>query len=182
MPLVIISGPSAVGKDHFISIAVEIIAARMITPFTTRPRRQGEVGGREYDFVSRDEFRLRIREHYFYDWDYTLGNYYGCSHNSVDLAINSSRVFIMHALARMAIRIAARAPDTRLVFLKPNDPNMLRARLEARGYSSEELDAREGHWQEEMEHIGLFDYVIEGAESLSASEITRVIEGVAQDR
>jgi len=156
--LVIISGPSGIGKDTLIRGLVSRYGARFEIPYTSRRSRASERNGVDYHFVSRDEFRQGIRDRRFLEWDYCLDEYYGFG---ASLAPRDTELIVTHALARMALRIWARIwPLTRLVFLMPHDVGALRARLELRCGSDDELKARLAHGEEEMRHAPLFDYVM----------------------
>lgn len=169
--LLIIAGPSGVGKNRWIDVATRELGMDFIVPYTTRMPRPDEVPGRDYQFVDPARFQKRIAEGFFCDWDFALGNYYG-SGPELEAAVQSERPTIIHALARMAIRLHLRFPSSRLLFLEAADLSELERRLRDRGYSDAELAERSRHWAEEAQHRPLFDRVISDAERLDDSAIS----------
>ncbi|WP_412163529.1 hypothetical protein [Curtobacterium flaccumfaciens] len=178
--IVIVSGPSAVGKNYLCEYAAAQ-GFRFITPFTTRLPRDGERDGEDYHFLSVEDFQDRIRANFFYDWDYVLGNYYGSSRVAIEDCLADSAVSFIHALARMAIRLKLRAVKVHTVLLLPSSEKVLESRLAVRDTAPEELDARRAHWVEEERHARLFDQVIEEADSTDASLMLSSITSRLQD-
>lgn len=182
--LLIISGPSGVGKNRWIDIADRELAIEFVVPYTTRRPRPDEVDGRDYWFIDQADFQARIAAGFFCEWDFALGNYYG-SGPELEAAIESERPAIVHALARMAVRLHVRFPSSRLLFLEAADLTELDRRLRERGYDDRELAERAGHWEEEVHHRVLFNRVIGDAEGLTDEAITeclRVELGFARAR
>src|SRR5437588_12813042 len=103
--LVILSGPSGVGKSRLIDLACVSFGFRPAVPVTTRPIRPGEREGADYEYVSKDQFRQLIQKGVMLDWDFALQNYYGYRLDLLQRTAAGENV-IVHALARMAIRIA----------------------------------------------------------------------------
>jgi guanylate kinase len=172
--LVVVSGPSGVGKSRLIEMAGSSLGFRTILPYTTRQRRPNEAENTEYVFVTKPEFKDLIRRRQLFDWDYTLHNYYGCPRQVETLATEPAPV-IIHALARMAVRISMRLPNVVLVFLRPHSQATLTERLALRNYSDEEFLLRQEHWREEQEHASMFDIVVEDAEVISAAGATQLL-------
>lgn len=174
--LVIISGPSGVGKDTLVRELVARYGGRFETPYTTRQARPDERDGSDYHFVSRDDFQRRVRDRAMVEWDYCLGEYYGFAWS---LKPRDNEIVVTHALARMAVRIWARLfPSVRLVFLMPRDSSALAARLEQRCGSTEEVSARLAHGEEEMVHAALFHHLLTVA---GGREALAIYEGELRD-
>lgn len=161
-PFVILSGPSGVGKSVLVTAAVDA-GWTFVPPFTTRKPRTGEVPDVDYCFVSVGQFQDKIRRAELVGWDFALGHYYG-SGNELRHAVATGKPLILHALARLALRLREAFPQTRLVFLDASDDEVLEHRLRARGASGADLVARRLHWQEERTHAPLFDEVLDAAE------------------
>jgi guanylate kinase len=172
--ILIISGPSGVGKNRWIDIATRELGMEVIVPYTTRKPRPDEVPGRDYQFIDPPEFQDKIATGFFCEWDFALSNYYG-SGPELAAAVESARPTIIHALARMAVRLHHRFPSSRLLFLEAADLAELERRLRNRGYSDVELEARARHWDEETQHRPLFDRVVSEAERLSDEAIGAVL-------
>lgn len=176
--LVLISGPSGVGKNHFIRHACNE-GFTTVPPITSRPRRDGEAEGLDYEFVSRAEFQARIKRRCFLDWDYTLSNYYGLSDQLVEQAASDQHV-ITHALARMAVRVGLDLPNSLLVFLQSSSRSLLEARMTARGFNAGQLAERRAHWGEEEVHASLFDVIIPSGDALGDQALTEHVKAVTQ--
>jgi guanylate kinase len=169
--MIIISGPSSVGKNTLISSIISKTSSKFIVPVTSRNKREGEGDGRDYEFLSKTKFREEIRNQTIEDWDYTLGNYYGFRRN---LSASSGALTVTHALARMALRIRLRIPDVVLIFLRPLDSNNHLERLHERFPDDEDRLARIAHWKEELEHECLFDHILSvrgGTEALGGNHV-----------
>ena len=156
--VILIAGPSGVGKNTLISRIVDHCAIRFEVPYTTRNPRAGEIEGKDYFFISDVEFQQRIRASAFVDWDFTVGNYYGFVPSLVD---DSLQPVITHCLARMAIRIRTKYPDrVKLLFLRPLSLSLTGERLRERGIGEAEFNARLEHGREELIHAAIFDHIL----------------------
>lgn len=170
--LIIITGPSAVGKSHLCDSAVAA-NFHLITPLTTRKMRDGETQDGEYHFVSRQTFQSLITGGQLNDWDYAFGEYYGAYLSDVQAAVESKEIIFIHALAKIAIRTACRFREGVLtVMLVPSeDKSVLAARLLARGMSDTELRSRIDHNEDEVAHLPLVDFVIQDAEARDSGDV-----------
>ena len=172
---IIISGPSGVGKSAIIAaLADRGRCFRFVTPVTTRTIRSDEIDGHDYEFISKLEFQTLIANNKLYEWDYILNNYYGFRINA--FIRERDKVNITHALARMALRIKAKRQSVITLFLEPNDDLIVRDRLANRG-EQEEIHERIRHGIDEKAHISLFDYVIQGIDTIDfVTELMEVIQ------
>src|ERR1051325_11352255 len=105
-PVVMIVGPSQVGKSAAIVELVSRHNYRFVPTYTTRVPRTAEVDGRDYHFLTPNEFQRRICANEFNDWDYFLSNYGGIPSQPF-LQPGDERT-VLHVLARMALRIEQR--------------------------------------------------------------------------
>ena len=152
--MIIISGPSTVGKNPFIYEICERYAFTYVIPYTTRKMRYDELEGKDYIFLSKKEFQSRIKSREMNEWDYCLDNYYGYMY---DFPGNSSH--ITHGLSRMALRIKAKYPkEVRTVFLMPDNKDRIYNNLK-QIYSGKTLYLREALVEEELCHSALFDKI-----------------------
>ena len=177
--LIIVSGPSGVGKSRLLNLCVDGLGWRTVVPWTTRPIREGERAGSGYQFCNRDRFREWIESGVMEFWDYTVGNYYGYDATLRERAERGDTV-IIQALARMGIRIAAAIDGSATVFLRAADERTLFERLRQRGYDERELSLRREHWAEEREHSAMFDIQIDEAELADTDAILRVMRETMQ--
>lgn len=93
--LVVISGPSGVGKSTICRQAAERLGAVLSVSATTRPRGASEVDGRDYYFLTRQEFQRRIAAGEFLEYAEVFGNYYGTPRRPVEQAIAEGKIVIL---------------------------------------------------------------------------------------
>lgn len=153
--MIIISGPSTVGKNPFIyEVCNRYNNFEYVTPYTTREKRIEEVEGYDYFFLSKEEFHTKIKDKIFTEWDYCLDNYYGYASH-----FPGTKSQITHGLSRMALRIKEKHPsDVTTVFLMPLDLERIYYNLK-QIYSGRALELRKALVEEEICHSVLFDNV-----------------------
>jgi guanylate kinase len=132
--LIVISAPSGCGKT---TIAKAILSRYPEMLFsvsaTTRPQRDGEVHGKDYFFLTKDEFKERIRIGDLIEWEEIYGNYYGTLKSEVDKALLQGSVMLFDVDVKGALSIRRHFyNDSVLVFIKPPSVEELRKRLESR--------------------------------------------------
>ncbi|WP_082383531.1 hypothetical protein [Frigoribacterium sp. RIT-PI-h] len=177
--ILIISGPTAVGKSHLCA-HIEQLGVPFITPYTTRDMRPGERNGRDYHFVTKVEFQAMVTSRQIGNWDYAMSNYYGTSRAELIAAIGSDELYVVHCLARMAVRILHQWPQrVWSVSLMPESKDMLLTRLATRDMTGSERLQRELHIKEESEHAVMFDQVIPTTSDNSAQALlSQIVEAV----
>ena len=160
--LIVLSGPSGVGKD-----AVLARMRRSQRPFhyvvtaTTRPRRAGEKNGVNYHFLSRKEFQQMIDKRQFLEWANVYGNYYGVPRDEVSPALSKGVDTIVKVDVQGAATIKKILPQAVFIFLMPPSVPALQKRLKRRrSESSEDLALRLATGRRETRSLPLFDYVI----------------------
>jgi guanylate kinase len=127
---------------------------------TTRRPRQNEVDGREYHFVTRDQFVSNIEAGNFLEWAEVHGNLYGTSRSELARAAEN-RGIIFDVDHQGARQIKSHLPDAVSVFILPPDMKTLHARLEGRASEDAATVARRfGVALTEIAHYGLFDYLL----------------------
>lgn len=152
--MIIISGPSTIGKNPFIYQACNLYNLQYITPCTTRERRMEERDGKDYFFLSKSEFQSKIQNEKMTEWDYCLGNYYGYMFTFPGISNQ-----ITHGLSRMALRIKAKyTNEITTIFLMPNNKDRIYDNLK-QIYSGKSLSLREELVEEEICHSALFDKI-----------------------
>ena len=166
--LVIISGPSGVGKDTIIDEMRrrEIAAGRegrrhYVITMTTRSPRDGEVDGVDYHFVTRDEF-LRIRaERGFLEANELYGNWYGSPRQQVRDALSDGQDVILKIDVQGAQVVKEQVSEALLIFIIPPSLETLFARLRARATeTADELNARQRNAAIELARQGDYDHVV----------------------
>lgn len=178
--LIVLAGPSTVGKNFLCDLAIDR-GYQFVVPSTTRPRRQGETDGKDYHFVSKEDFENSVRQGLFCEWDYVLGHYYGDSLAAVEFAIHSRNIWFLHAMAKMCVRMKARyGSKLHTVLLRPTNQAALSQRLADRGYRGSELAQRTQHGLDELAHVALMDQVLEDVDQADAELLLNMILAGAQ--
>lgn len=161
--LVILSGVSGAGKDTVKKELMNKMEDVITLPsYTSREPRDGEQEGVEYHFISKDEFKDRIENNEFYEYDVHHENYYGTSRRLMNEKIESGKIIIKDIEVNGTenlINILKNEIKLITIFLKV-DEQELRSRLEKRGESKESIDLRLSRLEYEESKIGLYDYVI----------------------
>lgn len=139
----VITGPSGVGKGTLISKLLEAIPElELSVSATTRKPRPGEVDGREYHFLSEEEFERRVAAGDFLEHATYSGNRYGTLRSAVDERLAAGRSVVLEIELQGARQVRDAKPDAVLIFIAPPDPGALRERLRGRGTDSDEAIER----------------------------------------
>jgi guanylate kinase len=160
--LVVLSGPSGVGKDS----VIELIRARspwvwLSVSLTTRPRRDYEVDGVHYNFVTRPEFERMVAGDQLLEWAEFAGNLYGTPRAPVQARLAAGIPVLLKIDLQGARQVRAAMPDALLVFLAPPSPEELKRRLVGRGTEDEEtIRRRLEHADEELAAEPEFDVTV----------------------
>jgi len=160
LPL-IVSSPSGAGKTTLTTALLkQLPELRFSVSHTTRKPRQNEQDGREYHFTSRAEFIRLIEQGAFLEWAEVHGNLYGTG--SAEIARNQNARGIIFDIDHQGARqIKSSEPDAVAVFILPPNMAILEKRLRGRASEDEEtVQRRFGVALREIEHYGLFDYVL----------------------
>jgi guanylate kinase len=175
--LVVISGPSGVGKDTVIKRMKELnYPFHFVVTATTRPRRKGEVHGVDYIFVSEAKFKKWMREGELLEHALVYGQYKGVPKEQVRQALASGQDVIMRVDVQGAATLRSLAPDAVLVFLIAGSEEELLGRLHGRGTETEgALQERTVTLREEMKRIPEFDYVVVNRDG----QLDRAVENIA---
>lgn len=174
--LLIISSPSGAGKTTLTSrLLSEVSGLTFSISHTTRKPRHGETNGKEYHFVARDEFEALIEAGAFLEWAEVHGNLYGTSKAEIERR-RTARGIVFDIDHQGARQIKCAAPDAVAVFILPPSMAVLEQRLRGRASEDEEtVQRRFGVAKREIEHYGLFDYVLVNAD---LDEATRKLSSI----
>lgn len=159
--LLIVSSPSGAGKTTLTNaLRARISGLLFSVSHTTRKPRTSEVHGREYYFVERAEFERLVREDTFLEWAEVHGNLYGTSRAEIERA-SGARGLIFDVDHQGARQIKSTRPDAIGVFILPPSMLMLEQRLRGRASEDEATVLRRFTVAiQEIQHYGLFDYVL----------------------
>ena len=161
--LFVVSGPSGCGKT---TIAGEILRRHPDMKFsvsaTTRPKRQGEVNGKDYLFITKKEFEEKIKRGELIEWENIYGEYYGTLKSEVDRAEKSGHPILFDVDVNGALSIKSRYSDqTVIIFIKPPSIEALLDRLRNRRTETpSELARRSERFKMELERSKDFDYCV----------------------
>ena len=160
--LVVISGPSGVGKDAVLErLKSSNVPYHFAVTATARPKRENEVDGLDYIFVERDEFQSMIRNDELLEWAEVYGNPYGVPKSPVRVALARGQDVILKIDVQGADNIRRLVPGAVYVFLAPPDMSELEHRLtRRRTESTETLKVRLATAAKELEEAAKFDYVV----------------------
>ncbi|NQU74724.1 MAG: guanylate kinase [Planctomycetes bacterium] len=134
--LFVISGPSGVGKSTVTRQVLKRTGAAFSISVTTRPRRQGEVDGRDYLFVDDERFRRMIGDDALLEWAEVFGHYYGTPAEPVEKNLAAGKKVLLEIDVQGGRQIAGRCPDAVLILLVPPGGAELGRRLSGRGTES----------------------------------------------
>jgi guanylate kinase len=164
--LIVISGPSGVGKDTVIQRMKERnLPFHFVVTATTRPPRANEIHGKDYFFVSHEEFARMIDADELLEFAYVYNDYKGIPKSQVRQALASNMTVIMRLDVQGAATIRKLCPDALLIFLTTQDEDELVRRLKARDTDShDEISMRIAMARKEFNRLDEFDYVIENRE------------------
>ena len=160
--LVVISGPSGVGKDAVLErMRSSNVPYHFAVTATARPKRDSEVDGVDYIFVERDEFQSMIRNDELLEWAEVYGNPYGVPKSPVRDALARGQDVILKIDVQGADNIRRLVPGAVYVFLAPPDMSELEHRLtRRRTESTDTLKVRLATAANELDEAEKFDYVV----------------------
>ncbi|WP_288644329.1 guanylate kinase [uncultured Helicobacter sp.] len=160
--ILILSGPSGSGKSTLCKMIQEHIAKTYFSiSTTTRPPRDGEVNGKHYFFVKKEEFIANIKNNMFLEWAEVHNNYYGTALAPIQKALKEGKIVIFDVDVQGHKSIKEKYPKAKSVFITTKSKEILRERLMARQTDSHaNIELRLLHAYKEMQHIEHFDYVI----------------------
>jgi len=160
--LIVVSGPSGVGKDSVVQRMKERgFPFHFVVTATTREKREAEVNGRDYWFVSKDEFARMIEENELIEYAIVYGDYKGIPKWEVREALASGKDVVMRIDVQGAESVRKLAPGALLIFITCEGEDELERRLRERKTETDDsLSLRIATARKELQRIESFDYVI----------------------
>ena len=179
--LVVISGPSGVGKDTVLDhMKQRGLPFHFVVTATTRPIRPGEVEGEDYFFVEEQEFLDMIDRGELIEHALVYNDHKGVPRQQIREAMDSGQDVVMRVDVQGAKTIRALAPQALMIFLTAGDEEELERRLQKRRTESEaDLQLRLATAKEELGYLELFDYAVLNADSqveVAVDTILAIIE------
>ncbi len=160
--LFVISAPSGAGKTTLCAEAMKIFPEiNLSVSCTTRNKRRGEIDGKDYHFINRDDFRKMIEAGAFAEWAEVHGELYGTTVETLKTAEAEGKDLILDIDWQGAKQIKESLKRGVYIFILPPSLAELKKRLEERGKDTQEVIARRlNNAREEIEHAPLYDYNI----------------------
>ncbi|MCK5052796.1 MAG: guanylate kinase [Anaerolineales bacterium] len=181
--LIVISGPSGVGKDTVLQHMKELkLPFHFVVTATSRPKREGEVEGVDYFFVSPDEFLGMVERDELLEHALVYNEYKGIPRRQVQDAFASGRDVVMRLDVQGAETIRQLYPEALLIFLSTQTEEELIARLKARRTESKEmLQLRIDTAREELYKVDLFDYYVVNADGQLDETVDAIVAIIASE-
>jgi guanylate kinase len=181
--VLVFSAPSGAGKTTIVKYLLNEFPELIFSvSATTRKPRAGEVHGREYFFISEDEFKKKIENNQFVEWEKFYDYYYGTLREFVDENLENGKFVVLELDVKGAVSIKNQYPDAVLIFIAPPSIEELKNRLKKRNTETEEdFKKRIERAEMEMEYMNKFDYVIvnddlEKAKNLAKEIVKKIIK------
>lgn len=180
----IISAPSGSGKSTLTHrLLAEVPDLRFSISYTTRAPRGQESDGKEYFFITRDEFERRIARGEFLEYAQVFGNYYGTHISELDRADAEGVDLILDIDVQGARQLKERIPAGVWIFILAPSREVLEQRLRARSQDSEPVIARRLHEAaEEIRNYSQYDYVLVNREVEASVETLKSIVKATRSR
>ncbi|MBS9336289.1 guanylate kinase [Fructobacillus papyrifericola] len=162
--LIVLSGPSGVGKGTVRKAIFEDdgVDFRYSISATTRKPRTGEEDGKDYFFVSREDFEEKIQAGDMLEYAEYVGNYYGTPRSFIEETLASGKDVFLEIDVQGALQVKAKMPEGVYIFLTPPDIKNLRMRLEGRGTDSAEvIEKRVAAAKDELKKMINYNYAVE---------------------
>jgi len=159
---IIISAPSGTGKSTLCRKLIEDLPnACYSVSVTTRNPRRGEVEGKDYFFVSRNEFKRKIKIGQLAEWALVHGHYYGTPKDFLERNLLKGKEVILDIDVRGAMKLKRRYPEAVFIFLAPPSFSELKRRLKGRGKNNEAtIKKRLTNARWEIGRIKSYDYLV----------------------
>ena len=171
--LIVLSGPSGVGKgtvrkalfdmdDHDLTYSVSM---------TTRPMRPGEKDGVDYYFVSKEEFKKRIEDNGFLEYEEFFGNYYGTPKDKVEQQLDKGYEVVLEIEVQGALKVRSKVKDAVFIFLVPPSKKALTDRLISRGTENDDtVSIRLAKAEKEFKLAHKYDYIVVNDDVYNAAD------------
>ncbi len=159
--LIVLSGPSGAGKGTICKALLEKAEFWLSVSATTRQPRSGEVEGKNYYFLTKEEFEHRIKKDDFLEYAQVYGNYYGTPKGNVIEAVENGKDVILEIDIQGALRVKETYPGGVFIFILPPSMEELKNRIIQRGSETpESLMTRFVSAYQEINYVSKYNYAV----------------------
>src|SRR5580658_9491074 len=158
----IISAPSGSGKSTLVhELMQRVPGLRFSVSYTTRAPRGQEQDGREYFFISREEFETRVARDEFLEWAEVFGHYYGTHQSELERAERDGCDLVLDIDVQVALQLKRKIPVAVSIFILAPSRDVLEQRLRTRSQDTEPvIERRLNEAAEEIRNYPQYDYVL----------------------
>jgi guanylate kinase len=179
--MLVISGPSGSGKSTICQRLRLDPRVEFSVSATTRAMRPGEVDGRDYHFLDKEEFRRRIEHGDFIEWAEVHGNLYGTPRAPMERALAAGRVYLLEVDVQGGASLKALGLPGMYLFIAPPDLETLEIRLRGRGTDAPDVIVRRMRKaREEMLAAEKYDHVVVNRDLDVAADEVRRLAGLVE--
>ena len=158
--VIVLSGPSGVGKGTIANLLKARTDIKVSISCTTRSPRNGEINGKDYFFITKEEFLDKIKNDGFLEYSEHFGNYYGTPKDYVSKTLETNDV-LLEIDVNGGTLVKEKEPNAKLIFLAPPSETELRNRLTKRNTESQEkIDERLSRLSYELSLKEKYDFVV----------------------
>lgn len=160
--LYVFTGPSGTGKGTILNTVLQKDKKLFLSvSATTRTAREGEIHGKHYYFLDKQEFEGKIEQGEFLEHAQYVGNYYGTLEQPVNTQLEKGNDVVLEIEVQGAMQIQKKRPDAVMIFVAPPSMEELERRLVGRGTEqADKIKARMRTAEQEMKFADKFDYII----------------------